>query len=56
MILKKLWSNVVVDSNDESNVPHKSLLTNTQVLRLSKVFANNSSANKKLSKTQLEQE
>ena len=38
------------DSNDENNFPHKLLLTNTQVLRLRKAFANNSSANTKLSK------
>ena len=37
------------DSNDENNVPHKLLLTNTQVLKLRKAFANNSSANMKLS-------
>ena len=46
-------SNVVSDSNDENNFPHKLLLTNTQVSRLRKAFANGSSANKKLSKTQL---
>ena len=39
--------------NDETNFPHKLLLTNTQVSRLPKAFANNSSANIKLSKTQL---
>ena len=49
----KLSSNVVGDSNDENNFPQKFLLTNTQVLRLRKAFANNSSANMKLSKTQL---
>ena len=38
---------------DESNFPHKLLLTNTQVPRLCKTFANNSSVTKKLSKTQL---
>ena len=37
-------SNVVDDSNDENNYPHKLLLTNTQVSRLHKAFANNSSA------------
>ena len=37
----KLSSNVVGDSNDENNFPHKSLLTNTQVSRLPKAFANN---------------
>ena len=36
-----LSSNVISNSNDEANFPHKSLFTNTQVLRLRKVFANN---------------
>ena len=49
----KLSSNVVGDSNDENNFPLKLLLTNTQVSRLCKAVANNSSANIKLSKTQL---
>ena len=49
----KLSSNVVGDSNDENNFPHKLLLANTQVSKLLKVFANNSSANTKLSKTPL---
>ena len=46
-------SNVVGDSNDENNFPHKLLLTNTQVSKLSKAFANNFSVNIKLSETQL---
>ena len=49
----KLSSIVIGDSNDENNFPHKLLLTNTQVSKLCKAFANNSSANIKLSKTQL---
>ena len=49
----KLSQNVVVDSNDENNFPHKLLLTNTQVPRLRRAFSNNSSANIKLSKAQL---
>ena len=49
----KLSSNVVGDSNDESNFPHKLLLTNTQVSIHRKAFANGLSANIKLSKTQL---
>ena len=49
----KLLSNVVGDSNSQNNFPHKLLLTNTQVLRLRKFYANNSTANKKLSKIQL---
>ena len=38
---------------DETHIPHKLLLTNTQVLSLCKAFAYNSSAKTKLSKTQL---
>ena len=53
MILKKLPSNAVGDSNDKNNFPLKLLLTNTQVSKLPKAFANNSSANIKLSKIQL---
>ena len=49
----KISSNVVGDSNDENNFLHKVLLTNTQVSKLRKAFANDSSANIKLSKTQL---
>ena len=49
----KISSNVVGDSNDENNFPHKLLLTNTQVSKLCKTFANGSSANIKLSKIQL---
>ena len=41
------------NSNDETNFPHKLLFTNTQVSRVCKAFANNSSANIKLLKTQL---
>ena len=50
---RKKQSNVVSDSNDENNFPHKLLSTNTQVLRLRKAFANNSSANTKLPRTRL---
>ena len=39
--------------DNESNFPHKLLLTNKQVSNLRKASANNSSANIKLSKTQL---
>ena len=34
----KLSPNVVGDSNDENNFPHKLLLPNTQVSKLRKVF------------------
>ena len=46
MVLKlKISLNVVGDSNDENNFPHKLLLTNTQVSKLCKAFTNNSSTN-----------
>ena len=43
---------MIGNSNDKYTFPQKLLLTNTQVLRLRKDFANGSSANIKLSKTQ----
>ena len=49
----KILSNVVGDSNDKNNFPHKVLLTNTQVSKIRKAFGNGSSANIKLVKTQL---
>ena len=48
----KYLINVGGDSNDENNLTNKLLLTNTQVSKIRKVFANGSSANLKLSKTQ----
>ena len=39
----KISSNAIGDSNDENNSPQKLLLTNTQVSRLRKAFAYNSS-------------
>ena len=44
---------MIGDSNDENNFLHKLLLTDREVSRLFKAFPNNSSANLKLSKTQL---
>ena len=49
----KISPNVVGDSNDENNFLHKLLLTKTQISKFYKAFANNSSANIKLLKTQL---
>ena len=49
----KVSSNIVGDSNDETNFPHKFLLTNTQFSKLCEAFASRSLANIKLSKTQL---
>ena len=44
---------MIGNSRDETSSPHKLLLTNRQVSNLRKPFANNSSANIKLSKAQL---
>ena len=52
-IALKTSSNVVVDSNNENNFLHKLLLANTPVSKFCKDSENNSSANIKLSKTQL---
>ena len=49
----KILSNVAGDSNDENNIEHKFLLTNTQVSIVRKAFANGSSGNIKLSNTRL---
>ena len=49
----KLSSNLVGDSNDGNDFRRKLLLTNTQVLKLRKAFANGGSTNTILSKTQL---
>ena len=48
----KLLSNVVCDSNDDSNFPHILLSTNSQFSTLRKALVNGSSANIKISKTQ----
>ena len=49
----RLTSNMVGNSDDEANFPHKLLLTNRQTLSLRKAFANHTSVDIKLSKTQL---
>ena len=50
-VVLRLSSNMIGDN--EANFPHKLLLTNRQVSNLCEAFANNSSTNIKLSKTQL---
>ena len=45
--------NLIEHSNDETNFPHKIFLTDTQVLKIRKAFANGSTANIKFSKTKL---
>ena len=51
-VMLNLSSNAIGYSNDKTNFPYKLLLTNTQVSRLFKAFAN-LSANIKLPKNQL---
>ena len=51
VVVLRLSSNMIGDN--EANFPHQLLLTNAQVSNLRKTFANNSSADIKLSKTQL---
>ena len=48
-----LSSNLIGNSNDETNFPHKILLTGAQISKICKAFPNGSSANIKFSKTQL---
>ena len=50
-VVLTLWSNIVGD--DDTNFPHKLLLTNRYVENLRKAFANKSSIDIKSSKTQL---
>ena len=52
-LVLRLSSNMISDSNDETDFLHKLLLTDRQVVNIHKSFANNSSADIKLSKTQL---
>ena len=53
MKLMLLSSNMIVNSEDETNFSHKLLLTNRQVANLRKAFANYLSTDIELSKTQL---
>ena len=48
-----LSSNLIERSNDQTQFPHKLLLTDTRVAKIRKAFGNGSSANIKFSKTQL---
>ena len=50
-----LSSNLIGNFNDESNFPYKLLLSNTQVSKIRKAFANSPSASVKFLKTQLTQ-
>ena len=52
-VILRLSSNMIGNSDDEANFPHRLLLTNRQVAILRKVFANYASTDIKLLKAQL---
>ena len=52
-VILRLSSNMIGNSADEANFPHKLLLTNRQVANLRKAFDNHTSTDIKLSKAQL---
>ena len=52
-VILRFSSNMVGNSDDEANFPHKLLLTNRQVANLRKAFANHTSTDIKFSKAQL---
>ena len=53
MFVLRLSSSMIGNSNDNTNFPHELLLTNSQVANLRKAFANHTSSDIKLSKTEL---
>ena len=52
-VLLRISSNMVSNSNDNTNFPHELLLTNRQVENIRKAFANHLLTDIKLSKTQV---
>ena len=52
-VVLRISSNMVSNSNDNTNFPHELLLTNRQVVNIRKAFTKNTSIYIKLSKTQL---
>ena len=52
-VVLRLSPNMIGDSNDEANFPHKLLLTDRQIYSIRKAFSNNSPTDIKFSKTQL---
>ena len=52
-VVLRLSSNMIGNSNDETNFPHKLLLTDRQVANICKPFANYLSTDIKISKAQL---
>ena len=49
-VVLRISSNMVSNSNDNTNSPHELLLTNRQVANIRKAFAKNTSTDIKLSK------
>ena len=52
-VVLRISSNMVSNSNDNTNFPRELFLTNRQVVNIRKAFARNTSTDVKLSKTQL---
>ena len=52
-VVLRLSSNMIGNTDDNTNFPHELLLTNRQVANLRKAFAKNTSADIMLSKTHL---
>ena len=52
-VVLRISSGMVGNSNDNTNFPHKLLLTDRQVAKIRKAFANNLSTDVNFSKTQL---
>ena len=52
-VILRLSSNMIGNSDDEANFPHKLLLTDRKATNLRKAFANHTSTDIKLSKAQL---
>ena len=50
-VVLRISSNMVGNSNDNTNFPHELLLTNRQVTNIRKAFTKNTSIDIKLSKT-----
>ena len=50
-VVLRISSNMVSNSNDNTNFPHELLLTNRQAANIRKAFGNHSSIDIKLSKT-----
>ena len=51
-VILRLSSNMIGNSDDQANFPHKLFLTNRQVANIRKAFANHTSTNIKFSKAQ----